>query len=210
MERRGIDRRLSAQNLVDALPLAREGFTYNGKPCLRQVAAQFLSMGHGLEDKALAGSAHPGCRRQDGDDQLTAHAENNDVLGVIVLKAIQPRRAYGTDMSRKPCRLNVRLRALHRPAVDVRGNRERNLRPFSSRGTSLLQAACHNGDGKVGVVGTDIRQAAARPHIAKSRRQARGKLRGHGVSFSGLKGPHRYTEGGPRPAGAAFLCLSFM
>lgn len=137
-------------------------------------------MGHGLEDQALPRRMDPGGGLQDGRDQLAAHAEDDDILGIV---DVQSRQAVGLDGSYvwgQPCLGDMPVGALHGALVDVGGDGTEGLAVFRGDGSepSLLTEV----DGEVGVVGADIGHEAAAADVGDGRHEAGGQFYGHGRS----------------------------
>ena len=146
--------------------LPGQGLLFDGVARLPQPFPQPVAAGHGLQHQPVPALPGPGGLFQDGGDHLAPHAADDDGVGVLRTKGLQPGAEHGLHP------------VLHAAGPDVRPGRRQWTRA-DVRGIRPLRAPFRQRQAKIGVVAAHIDDAAAPP--AQLRRQSQSRRQFHRI-----------------------------
>lgn len=120
---------------------------------------QVFGTGHGLQNKPVSAVPYPGRGLQNGGDGFPAHAGNHDVVRFVGSQRVQAVAQPNIDDRFQPGGGHRAPGRLYRPRPQIRRHR-----PGTAAGGDQRR-------GKPGVIGANIRQAAAGAYIGSCQRQ---------------------------------------
>ena len=126
----------------------------------KQIFPHRLLVRHRLQNQPNAVLTNPRRVVQNADDQLAAHARDENIVGGVNIKSEKAVGLHNRDDVRQAVARNVLSRPKHRAVADVRGDHPRRNAVKAKR------------DRQIGVIGSDVNGNAAASNQAIDRRKS--------------------------------------